>query len=55
MGLVELSKFHDYWARNAVYALPWFSNIMPRDGFLQILACLDLCNNQEQPASNHPE
>ena len=22
VGLVELSKFHDWWARNVVYALP---------------------------------
>ena len=38
MGLVELQKFHDNWARNATYTLPWFSNIIPRDRFLQILA-----------------
>ena len=40
VGLVELPKFHDYWGRDAVYALPWYSNIMPRDRFLKILACL---------------
>ena len=55
MGLVELPKFHDYWARNAVYTLPWFSNSTHSDRFLQILACLHLCNNQEQPARDHPE
>ena len=55
MGLVELPKFHDYWAHNAMYTLPWFSKIMSRDRFLQILACLHLCNNQEQPARDHPE
>ena len=55
MGLVELPKFHDYWARNAVYTLPWFSNSTHSDRFLQILACLHLFNNQEQPAREHPE
>ena len=55
MGLVELPEFHDSWARNAMYTLPWFSNIIPRDRVLQILACLHLCNNQEQPTRDHPE
>ena len=32
-----------------------FSNIMSRDRFQQILACLHLCINQEQPARDHPE
>ena len=48
MGLMELPKFYDYWARNTIYTLPWFSNTMSKDRFLQILACLHLCNNQEQ-------
>ena len=55
MGFVKLPKFHDYWARNVAYALPWFSNIMPRNSFLQILPCLYLRNNQEQPTREHPE
>ena len=55
MRFVELPKFHNYWAPNTIYTLPWFSNIMPRDSFLQILACLHLCNNQKQPARVHPE
>ena len=43
VGLVELPIFHDYWAFNPIYTLPcWLSNIMPRDRFLQILACLHL-------------
>ena len=55
MRFVELPKFPNYWDRNTIYTLPWFSNIMPRDRFLQILACLHLCNNQKQPARVHPE
>ena len=55
MGLVEQPKVHHYCACNVAYALPWSSNIMPRDRFLQILPCLDLRNNQEQPARDHPK
>lgn len=31
IGLVELSKFHDYWAHNTILSVPWLGSIMPRD------------------------
>jgi len=54
MGLVELPKSHDYWARNTLISVPWFGSVMPRDRFFQILGYLHLSNNEEAPPRGDP-
>ena len=49
IGLVNLPKFHDYWAGNFTTSVPWFFYILPRRRFFKELACLHLSDNATQP------
>ena len=41
----DLPNFHHYLVLNSITSLPWFSNIMPRRRFFEVLACLCLSDN----------
>ena len=45
MGLVNQEYLQDYWSTDEVLSTPFFSQIMPRDKFLNILTFFHLCDN----------
>jgi hypothetical protein len=49
MGLVEKGDIEKYWSTDSLIATPMFNETMPRDRFLNILACFHLNNNENMP------
>lgn len=47
MGLVVQEELEDYWTTDPVLQTPFFSHVMSRDTFLNILAFLHLCDNTQ--------
>ena len=45
MGLVNQEDIRDYWSTDEVLATPFFSQIMARDKFMNILTFFHLCDN----------
>ena len=45
MGLVNQEYIQDYWSTDEVLSTPFFSQIMSRDKFLNILTFFHLCDN----------
>ena len=45
MRLVNQEDIRDYWSTDEVLSTPFFSHIMPRDKFLNILTFFQLCDN----------
>ena len=52
MGLVDLPKFTDYWAKDGIVMVPWFSSIMTRTRFYEILSNIHLSNDENQTNGN---
>ncbi len=49
MGLVRLPKMKDYWRKTCkILYLPTFSDIMPRNRFLQIYRYLHVSDDEKQ-------
>ena len=48
MGLLRLPQIRDYWSRNKVLCTPFFSSVMSRDRFLNILKFLHLNDSSLQ-------
>ena len=45
MGLVNQEDIRDYWSTDEVLSTPFFSQIMARDKFMNILTFFHLCGN----------
>lgn len=45
MGVVNLPKIHDYWSTIPILRHPWFSQVMSRNRFFQILKYLHFNDN----------
>ena len=45
MRLVNQEDIRDYWSTDEVLSTPFFSQIMPRDKFMNILTFFHLCDN----------
>ena len=45
MRLVNQEDIRDYWSTDEVLSTPCFSQIMPRDKFMNILTFFHLCDN----------
>ena len=45
MRLVNQEDIRDYWLSDEVLFTPFFSQIMPRDKFMNILTYFHLCDN----------
>ena len=46
MGLVDQESVPDYWSTDPIISMPFYSGVMPRDMFLNILSFLHLSDNQ---------
>ena len=40
MGIIQLPDLKDYWSKNTVTSLPFFSSVFPRNRFFQIYCAL---------------
>ena len=49
MGMIRVPTLQDYWSTDITTHIPFFSQVMSRDRFLQILSCLHL-SHQPPPA-----
>ena len=51
MGIIQLQRVEDYWLKNIVSHIPFFSSIFPRDRFCQIFGMLHVgditCHNKQ--------
>ena len=51
MGIIQLQRVEDYWLKNIVSHIPFFSSIFPRDRFCQIIGMLHvgdiICHNKQ--------
>ena len=45
MGVVRLPEIDDYWATDPILQHPWFSSVMSRTKFKQILCYLHCADN----------
>ena len=52
MGIVNTSDVKDFWSTDPILSHPWFPSVMSRDRFLQIVYCLHLNNNQNDPGND---
>ena len=52
MGIVKKSVLKMYWSRNPMLETPFFTTIMPRDRFMQILRNLHFVDNSQQAHQN---
>ena len=48
MGILWLPQVRDNWVKSAILSVPWFSSIMPRDRFFQIMRHLQLVDSSQQ-------
>ena len=48
MGVVKKSQLKMYWSRDPMLETPFFTTIMPRDRFMQILSNLHFVDNSQQ-------
>ena len=49
MGIVKLSEIENYWRKDGICNIPWFSSIMSVKRYKEILRFLHLCDNENQP------
>ena len=45
MGVVNLPNIQDYWTREPILQIPWFSTVMSQRKFLTLTRCLHFANN----------
>ena len=53
MRLVNQEEIRDYWSTDEVLSTPFFSQIMPRDKFMNILTYFHFCDNDNNNNSMH--
>ena len=54
MGITNLPDIHDNWAKEPITNVSWFTTILRRDRFCDILCFLHLANNEAQPPKESP-
>ena len=54
MGIIILPEIRDYWCKSSILNLPWFSSVLSRNRFDQILCNLYLADNDLQPPRDDP-
>ena len=52
MGVVQKPVIKLYWSTKAMLATPFYSEVMPRDRFLQILSNMHFANNADDDGSD---
>ena len=55
MGIANLPEIDDYWAKDKVFHMPWFSTITARDRFKQVLQYLHLNDNTKDVPKDSPD
>ena len=55
MELYKLPKLDDYWKRNGISHMPWFSSIFSRTRFRALRRYFHLRDNTKRPDKNHKD
>ena len=53
MGHVKKDRLHDYWSTEPSIETPFFSKVMSRRRFMQILQSWYFCNNEDIPTNSN--
>ncbi|XP_017762860.1 PREDICTED: piggyBac transposable element-derived protein 4-like [Eufriesea mexicana] len=53
MGQVKKERLHDYWSTEPRIETPFFSKVMSRSRFMQILQSWHFCNNEDIPTNSN--
>lgn len=54
MGVANLPELDDYWAKDQIFYMPWFSSVMTRNRFKQLLRYLHLNDNTKELPKDSP-
>ena len=53
MGQVKRNALYDYWSTDISIETPYFSQVMSRNRFLQIMQSWHFCNNEDIPLNSN--